>query len=210
LTTSKARRTPVRPVFERLTPGRSTNAARGSDVHALLAEALAEGHRTYSPALLDLINRRARQLTQGRRHGRADAAEAASFTCLYFRNGMCPDEDWELLGTGLEYDGLVDHSWIHTETGQIFHDEIKTTRVVHSVPDPAWIKQARRYLEAGLERHGHLFLGVRLVPLGSLDAARLLMPDGTTRTLRATPAQPLSVAPASRAASHGSAGMAAQ
>ena len=116
---------------------------------------------------------------------------AAGHVSTYLRR-FAPTQPWELLGC--EFDtggGRTDLAWRHTETGEVFFDEIKThNRSVSQISDRV-ISQANRQGEGGVEQFGDLFRGVRIVPLGALHLTTLAYPNSKRLLLRPTPAQPL-------------------
>lgn len=118
------------------------------------------------------------------------AATGAGHAAAYLRR-YAPVAPWALLGC--EFDtgnGRVDLAWQHTETGQVFYDEIKTTnRPVGSIP-PEWLEQVHRYATAGADQHGDAFAGVRLVPLGSLHHLSVHT-TATAAALHPTQTEPL-------------------
>lgn len=120
------------------------------------------------------------------------ATEAASLAFRYLTE-FPPAPPWRLLA--VEYDtgsGPVDLAWVHEATGEVFFDEVKTSRVSsgRQVP-PTWVAQARRYAAAGSVRFSGSFLGVRLVPLMSADTTRLVRDREPVAGLSPTPVAPL-------------------
>lgn len=122
------------------------------------------------------------------------ATEAASLAYRYLTE-LPPAAPWRLLG--VEYDtgaGPVDVAWVHEETGEVFFDEVKTSRVVNGRQTPAsWVDQARRYATAGTARFDDLFLGVRLVPLVGAHATRLVRHRMPVVPLAPTAVEPFAV-----------------
>lgn len=124
------------------------------------------------------------------------ATEAASLSTRYLTE-FPPMPPWRLLG--VEYDtgeGRVDLAWVNDTTGEVFFDEVKTSRVANGrqVP-PTWLSQAGRYSAAGTDRFGAAFLGTRLVPLMAAGTARLVRHRQPVVLLYPTPALPLRHAP---------------
>lgn len=123
------------------------------------------------------------------------ATEAASLASRY----LCefpPALPWRLLGVEYETgDGRVDLAWVNDETGEVFFDEVKTSRVItgRQVP-PTWLEQAHRYAAAGASRFGAAFLGTRLVPLMAADTTRLVRTGKPTVLLAPTAVEPLKFA----------------
>jgi hypothetical protein len=82
--------------------------------------------------------------------------------------------------------GRVDIAW-DSPTAGVFYDEIKTWRHVPEVPDEETSTQIHRYMDAGRARYGSRFSGVRLLPLGHLNACTWWSPDGLIEPLRLSP-----------------------
>lgn len=123
------------------------------------------------------------------------ATEAASLAHRY----LCefpPSRPWRLLGVEFDTgDGPVDLAWVNDTTGEVFFDEVKTSRVSNGrqVP-PVWLEQAHRYASAGDARFAEAFLGTRLVPLMAADTVRLIRHRRPVARLAPTPAEPLRLA----------------
>lgn len=127
----------------------------------------------------------------GRQH-RRNSTLVAGYVAEYLGGACRPRGPWRCLGA--EYDtgaGRVDLAWQHSRTRAVFYDEIKTTLVARRAPEAAWLEQARRYAHAGAVKHGTAFVGVRLLPLGSMGAAVLVAPDGDLAPLRPSLRAPL-------------------
>lgn len=151
-------------------------------LHNLTAVALPERVLDVAGALVngDNINRR-----------RVLMLTAAGHASVYLRT-LAPASPWELLGA--EFDtgnGHVDVAWSNTETGEVFFDELKTTNRAISMINNVWLGQVRRYAEAGADKHGETFLGVRLLPLGSLHLSVLVGADGSRTPITPSPSTPL-------------------
>jgi len=73
--------------------------------------------------------------------------------------------------------GRIDLVWMLPD-GAVLYDEIKTTHVGATSPDPEWLRQTRRYAEAGAATHGTAFRGVRLVVLGAPATSQHVTPTG--------------------------------
>jgi hypothetical protein len=84
-------------------------------------------------------------------------------------------------------------SWRNDVTGAVIFDEVKTTEVTRSVADRAWVDQCRRYVTAGVHRYGDAFLGVRLLPLGSMNTAAFITASGDLLPLSPTSEDPLAM-----------------
>lgn len=108
----------------------------------------------------------------------ANSVRVAGYAIEYL-NGPCrPRSPWVCLGVEFETGGgRVDVAWRSDVDGTVFYDEIKTTRTARRSPDQGWVQQCARYAASGTRLHGSQFLGVRLLPLGSLGASRLVQPD---------------------------------
>lgn len=116
---------------------------------------------------------------------------AAGHTATYLRR-FAPDSPWELLGC--EFDtggGRTDLAWQHSETGEVFFDEIKTHNRPITVLSAAVVAQAKRQGEGGLTRYGPAFRGVRVLPFGALHLTALVLPGQSRSLIAPTPTDPL-------------------
>lgn len=127
----------------------------------------------------------------GRQH-RRNATLIAGYAAEYLRGPARPRPPWQCLG--VEYDtghGPADLAWHNPDSQVVFYDEVKTTLVARRAPEDSWIDQCRRYAEAGRTRFGDRFAGVRLLPLGSMNTATLVQPDGTMEPIQPAAVDPL-------------------
>lgn len=116
---------------------------------------------------------------------------ASGFVCTYLRR-YAPNSPWELLGA--EFDtggGRTDLAWQHSETGDVFFDEIKTHNRPIGQLAARTLAQAQRQAAGGVETFGPQFQGVRVVPFGALHLMTLIHPDAPKVLLHPTPDEPL-------------------
>ncbi|MGY1632946.1 hypothetical protein ACI784_14685 [Geodermatophilus sp. SYSU D01186] len=119
---------------------------------------------------------------------------AAGHAATYLRR-LTPT-GWALLGC--EFDtgnGRVDLAWQHGD-GRVFFDEVKTVNRPIGLLTSSWVDQAARYARGGKDRYGAAFVGVRLLPIGSLHCTALVRADGTFSRLSPTSVEPLASADA--------------
>lgn len=119
---------------------------------------------------------------------------AAGHVATYFRR-YSPTSPWSLLGC--EFDttgGRTDVAWQHTETGQVFFDELKTHNRPITALASETVAQAKRQAEGGDRLYGEQFAGVRVIPLGSLHVTSLIVTSLPRVLLHPTPAEPLRMA----------------
>ncbi|GIM63356.1 hypothetical protein Pve01_80240 [Planomonospora venezuelensis] len=123
------------------------------------------------------------------------ATEAASLAYLYLTE-FPPAGSWRLLGVEFDTgDGPVDLAWVNDRTGDVFFDEVKTSRVSNGrQPSPTWVAQAHRYSMAGSAQFGEAFLGTRLVPLMAANTTRLVRSLKPVVLLDPTVVEPLRLA----------------
>lgn len=127
----------------------------------------------------------------GRMH-RRNSTLVAGFAAEYLRGVARPRAPWDCVDTEADINGgVVDLVWQHRDTGLVFIDEVKTTQVPRARLDKAWLEQADRYAVAGTAKWGDRFLGVRLVPLGSMHLTTLVTPEGSRRLVVPSVADPL-------------------
>ncbi len=81
--------------------------------------------------------------------------------------------------------------WRHSDTGAVIFDEVKTTEVTRRAPDKKWLEQCLRYSQSGVSEYADLFLGVRLLPLGSMNVASFVTATGEVLPLVPTWLDPL-------------------
>lgn len=148
--------------------------------HALIAGLLPHVRALDRFALPERVHDLAASLVSGRNINRRRSLQlvAAQHACTYLRRAALPPP-WELAGA--EFDtgsGRVDVAWRDTRDDCWLYDEVKTMNRPLTAVDPVWMPQLTRYLAAGADRHRERFLGVRLVPLGSLHLTGLLSRDG--------------------------------
>lgn len=182
---------PTKPVFTG-----TNNRDLGTLAHALIGSHVQFVHGTAVPG--DLLERMYAVayavIDANPNRTRVLATEAASYAYRYLTT-FVPDAPWRLLG--VEYDtgsGEVDLAWTDDTSGQVFFDEVKTSRVHDGRrPEPKWVTQCRRYAAAGTDRFGERFIGVRLLPLMPTSVARLVLVGAPLRVLSPTAADPLLV-----------------
>jgi hypothetical protein len=180
------------PVAESLLSGMAATDV-GVLTHRLIAEHLE--HRHLDRAMLaERLMFSARAALDGRNSNRriAIAAQAVTFAYDYVIN-LAPAAPWRLLAC--EYDvgiGRVDVAWLGPTRCVVF-DEVKTTRTAQLLLDPSWEEQVRAYARAGQLLYGQRFLGVRLIPLGSMQLACLITHGGRPEALAPTPHKPLAL-----------------
>ena len=145
--------------------------------------------------------------------------EAAGFAHRYLTTCV-PSPPWTLMATeynldrgaktsqattaSLRRDGRADLAWFNIDSGDVFFDEVKTTRlqvrsrglqsVAAGVPT-SWLDQAGRYAAAGSRLFGPRFLGVRLLPLRGMSDRWLVQAGDRTLVSRLalSPGQPTPV-----------------
>lgn len=164
--------------------------------HALIALLASELPRLTSVTLPERIHDLAGALVSGDNVNRRRVllSTAAGHAATYLRR-LAPTT-WSLLGC--EFDtgnGRVDLAWQHDD-GRVFFDEVKTVNRPVNALTPSWIEQAARYARGGSDLYDAQFVGVRLLPIGSLHCAAIVQADATVARLSPTPAQPLASADA--------------
>jgi len=200
--------------------------SRGSDVGALTHAAIALTvpallvDTVTSPVLLDHLYTLCEAMVDANPNKRQVlVTEAAGFAYRYLTTYV-PSPPWTLMAA--EYDlkcdaqgrgtasaasrrgGRVDLAWFNMDTGEVFFDEVKTTRLrvrehggrdgAAGVPS-AWLDQVGRYAVAGSRLFGPAFVGVRLLPLRAMSARWLIQAGDRVLVSRLalTPEQPLRV-----------------
>jgi hypothetical protein len=137
---------------------------------------------------LEALAMSAIRATTNRRWATATQAVALAHQYLTL---LAPDPSWTLLDIEADSgDGPVDVAWIQPATGQVFFDEIKTSRGGHRNLPVAWIAQCARYAKAGAEGFGDAFAGVRLMPLNAPRLTSLVTPDGRCSRISPTASEP--------------------
>lgn len=164
--------------------------------HALIAMLVPELPRLTPVTLPERIHDLAGALVGGDNVNRRRVLQstAAGHAATYLRR-LAPTS-WSLLGC--EFDtgnGRADLAWQH-EDGRVLFDEVKTVNRPVAVLTESWIDQAARYARGGEVRFGTQFVGVRLLPIGSLHCSALVRGDATFSRLFPTPSQPLASADA--------------
>ena len=164
----------------RLDDTAATPSAVGAAAHALIGALVPVVDALDPTAVVETCLALARRCCVPGRIRIANSVRVAGYAIEYL-NGPCrPRAPWRCLGVEFPTgDGRVDVAWKHEVNGHVFYDEIKTTRTARRSPDAAWVQQCARYAVAGAQQHGHDFLGVRLLPLGSLGASRFVKPDAS-------------------------------
>lgn len=168
------------------------SALIGTTVHAVLA-ILAPIADEFTPAgLVEVTIGLSRGLCAPGRMHRRNSTLVAGFAADYLRGRARPRAPWACVDSEAETDGgLVDLVWRQRGTGLVFVDEVKTSKVPRRDHDKDWLAQTARYAAAGESAWGSKFIGVRLVPLGNMHLAALILPDGTRRPVAPTVADPL-------------------
>lgn len=123
-----------------------------------------------------------------------NSVQVAGFAIDYLNGPTRPRAPWHCVGTEVATsEGRVDLVWQHADDGLVMFDEIKATITARTAPEANWLEQCGGYARAGSVLHGDRFVGVRLIPLGSMGAACLIRPDGTLLPLAPTGAAPLRI-----------------
>lgn len=203
LSPSAPRRTAVRthPLIEQVLPDGLGPALSSPDSrtsigrlsHAAIATLAPSAHTLHPDTLTETVLVLARALCPPGRMHRRNSTLVAGFANEYLRGVIRPRTPWSCIGTEVSNGtGRVDLAWRNTETGAVFFDEVKTTEVTRRVADLGWLDQCRRYSASGVTGFGDLFLGVRLLPLGSMNVAAFVTADNQVLALAPTAADPLS------------------
>jgi hypothetical protein len=171
---------------------RSSRTSTGSAVHALIAALCPLAPALDAVELTELVLRLSYAVcTPGRQH-RTNSTHVAGFVAEYLRGPCRPARPWEFIDSEHPAGrGRVDLTWRNTESGHVLFDEIKTTSTARRFCEPDWVDQAQQYAVAGSNEFGPRFLGVRLIPLGSMNVAALVLADGTCDLIQPTPSDPL-------------------
>lgn len=154
------------------------------------AGTLAE-HRCESPAALaglaaEWVNTHARDTANLGNLAKA-RAQVGSLTCAYLMR-YAPGPDAQYLGAELRLGTKrVDLAWFIPDFGVVI-DELKTTNTVKLSLDSLMLAQPRDYAVLGATEWGHLFAGVRFLPLRNPHQAVWITADGNTTPLWESPA----------------------
>ncbi len=149
----------------------------GDRTHRICALVLATGIETDRLERTGQIVGAARQVLSqhpiGRR-ARAALVECSSAAACYI-NRFAPGDDWEFLGSEVQLgDGRIDLGFRHRGTDQRLIDEIKVGMGRHL--DASLRPQVDRYVDAGVEKWGDAFAGVRMCALSAPRTSRLYVP----------------------------------
>lgn len=168
----------------RIDASEDSPAAIGATAHAVIAILAPIADQFTTRGLTEVVLGLARGMcAPGYKH-RRNSTLVAGFANEYLRGPARPRAPWVFANAEQRLaTGVVDLVWRHTGTGVVFFDEIKTTRVGRRSLPNTWREKATDYASAGAELFGDLFVGVRIVPLGSMNVASLVTPDGTVRAL---------------------------
>lgn len=176
----------------RIGPRSADSGLIGTTVHAVIAILAPIADQFTTAGLVEVTIGLSRGLCAPGRMHRRNSILVAGFAADYLRGPARPRQPWECTDSEAVTDGgFVDLVWRHRDTGRVFVDELKTTRVPRRTPDQGWLTQTVRYAEAGQSRWGDEFIGVRLVPLGSMHLAALVLPDGSHRAVVPSVADPI-------------------
>lgn len=168
------------------------SALIGTTTHAVLAILAPIADQFTAAGLVEVTMGLSRGLCAPGRQHRRNSTLIAGFAADYLRGAARPRSPWACVDAEAETDGgFVDLVWRQNSTGLVFVDEIKTTNTPRRLLDQDWLTQTARYATAGESRWGDKFIGVRLVPLGSMHLAALMASDGTRRPITPTVANPL-------------------
>lgn len=101
-----------------------------------------------------------------RRQPKAGRQRVAGLAAVYYR-AFLPPADWTFLGAELPLGaGRVDLAW-ELPDARVVVDELKAIGYSDRLLAPETRAQVERYLDAGAERWGDRFAGVRLIALGA-------------------------------------------
>lgn len=101
-----------------------------------------------------------------RRQAKAGRQRVAGLAAVYYRNFL-PPAGWTLLGAELPLgSGRVDLAW-ELPDARVVVDELKAIGYSDRLLVAETRAQVERYLDAGCERWGERFAGVRLIALGA-------------------------------------------
>ena len=169
-------------------------ATVGVITHRVIGILAPHASRLDRDLLIETVLLLARTICPSGRMHRKTSTLVAGYTSEYLLTVLRPRSPWEPIQAELPVPGgRIDLAWRDPTTGQVFFDEIKTTEVTRTRPDDGWLKQCATYAAAGAGMHGDAFLGVRLLPLGSMNVAALVRTGQPTVGLRPTLADPLGV-----------------
>lgn len=173
-------------------PVDGTPVSIGRVTHIAIGTLSATAHTLHPDSLVEAALVLSRTLCPRGKMHRRNSTLVAGFAVEYLRGVARPRPPWQFLAAEAPAEGgSVDLAWEHTITGAVLYDEIKTTEVARSRADNEWIAQCLRYAGAGAAQHGDAFLGVRLLPLGSMNTAAFITASGTILPLSPTSNDPL-------------------
>lgn len=171
---------------------RGTAADVGTAVHTVIAAVAPHAAQLHIVELTELVLRLSRCVCSPGRHHRANSTHVAGFAAEYLRGPWRPARPWRCVEAEHRVaTGRGDLVWRNESTGAVLFDEIKTTAVARRTCDPEWLDQATGYAMAGAIEYGSHFLGVRIVPLGSMNVATCVLPDTSRRLIAPSPTEPL-------------------
>jgi len=151
----------------------------GNLTHMAVGKTLSERMEGESPDFPVVLLENARSLLdsfgQLGPHKSRVLMRVATMSCAYF-NRYLPGPVWRFLGAEIKIDGgRVDLAWVD-DAGQVFFDELKTTRHGQSMSKDD-NEQVSKYVASGRDRLGAGFLGVRFIPLMFPASAILATPS---------------------------------
>ncbi len=116
---------------------------------------------------------------------------AAGHVCTYLRR-LAPSAPWRVLQAEFQTGfGRTDLAWTNPATGEMFFDELKTHKGALTGLSEEVFEQAKRQANGGDQEFSDQFLGVRVVPFGSLHLISMVTAAGERVALNPTPDEPL-------------------
>lgn len=165
----------------------------GTMAHSTIAILAPTAHTLNPDSLVETILVLARSVCPPGRMHRRNSTLVAGYATEYLRGRLRPRAPWMFLGAEMPVGSgaRVDLAWMHEPTGAVLFDEVKTTETARRRVDDQWVFQTRKYAMVGRERFGEKFLGVRLLPLGSMNVATFVTASGDLQPLVPTMTDPL-------------------
>jgi len=172
---------------------RETASVVGVFAHSAIAILAPTAHTLHPDSLVETVLLVSRSVVPAGRQHRRNSTLVAGYAAEYLRGRLRPRAPWVFVGAevAVAAGSRVDLAWRHEPTGTVVFDEIKTVEAARRRPEEQWLFQCKRYAVAGRERFGDAFAGVRLLPLGSMNVARFVTPDGEAVGLAPTVADAL-------------------